>query len=199
MSNRDPGAGQEPEGIGKTAQSLVFASPCRARRYRLATAAVVLAAVAVLGGSAWWLLGGGSVDGYALPDGAIPIGDSDVCANTVSVALGTDAEMAAVARALRGDPRVLRTYIETKQDSYARLRKMFAHQPDLLELLEPDAVPASVTVVPKNQTDTEGLAEQLRVQFPAARDVRDDTHFRSMLTGPGYRDPTCPPSGEHSR
>lgn len=110
------------------------------------------------------------MDGYALPDGAIPLGDRDVCANTVSVALGTDAEMAAVARALRDDPRVLRIYTETRQDGYVRFRKMFANE---LELLEPDAIPASVTVVPKNQTDTEGLAEQLRVQFPTAREVRD--------------------------
>ncbi|MFD2473654.1 permease-like cell division protein FtsX [Amycolatopsis silviterrae] len=107
--------------------------------------------------------------------------------------------LAAVARVLRGDPRLLRSCTQTRQDGYARFRKMFANQPDLLDLLEPDAVPASVTVVPKNQADTEGFAEQLRVQFPAARKVSDDTDFRSRITGPGYRDPTCPPSGEHSR
>ncbi|MGW4398829.1 permease-like cell division protein FtsX [Amycolatopsis nivea] len=167
-------------------------------RYRLATAAVVLAVAAVLGGSGWWLFSGRTVAGYALPDGAIPIGDRDVCANTVTIMLGTDAEMMAVARALRGDPRVMRAYTETKQDAYARFRKTYANQPELLELAEPDSASAMVTVVPKDQTATEGIAEQLRVQFPDARKVSDDTEFRSRITGPGYRDPTCPPSRERS-
>ncbi|WP_134662234.1 MULTISPECIES: permease-like cell division protein FtsX [unclassified Amycolatopsis] len=174
------------------------AAPRTDRRYRLATAAVVLAVTAMLGGSGWWLFSGRTVAGYALPDGAIPIGDRDVCANTVTVMLGTDAEMMAVARALRGDPRVLRSYTETKQDGYVRFRKMFANEPELLELTSADALPASVTVVPKDQTDTEGIAEQLRVQFPEARKVSDNTELRSRITGPGYRDPTCPPSGERS-
>lgn len=197
MSDQDSGAEQEPERPETTAPPFPV-TPRTARRYRLATATVALAAAAVLAVSGWWLFSGRNVGGYALPDGAIPIGDRDVCANTVSVMLGTDAEMAAVARELRGDPRVLRAYTETKQDGYARFRKMFANEPELLELMSVDAMPASVTVVPKDQTDTEGIAEQLRVQFPAARNVNDSTYFSSRITGPGYRDPTCPPNGERS-
>ncbi|GAA1025300.1 MULTISPECIES: hypothetical protein [Amycolatopsis] len=75
---------------------------------------------------------------------------------------------------------------------------MFANQLDLLELTSADAMPASVTVVPKDQTETAGIAEQFRVQFPTARNVNDSTYFSSRITGPGYRDPTCPPTGEHS-
>ncbi|GAA1025299.1 MULTISPECIES: hypothetical protein [Amycolatopsis] len=78
--------------------------PRPARWYRLAMATVVLDAVAVLGGSGWRLFDGRYVDGYSLPEGAIPIGDRDVCANTVTVMVGTDTETAVVARALRGDP-----------------------------------------------------------------------------------------------
>ncbi|ATY11901.1 hypothetical protein CU254_16595 [Amycolatopsis sp. AA4] len=117
----------------------------------------------------------------------------------MAVLVGTDAEMAAVARTLRGDPRVLRSYPQTKQDGYARFREMFANEPELLELTEADVMPAAVIVVPKDQTGTEGLAEQFRVQFPQARRVSDSTEFVSRIAGPGHRDPTCPPSGERPR
>ncbi|MFB9927093.1 permease-like cell division protein FtsX [Amycolatopsis halotolerans] len=198
MSDQDPGAGQEPESP-ETAASPLPPVPRPARWYRLAMAALVLAAVAVLGGSGWWLVYGRAVDGYALPDGPIPLGARDVCAGTVTVSLKTDAEMAAVARALRGDPRVLRSYTETQQQAYVRFRRIFASQPELLKTTGADAMPTSVIVVPKDQNATAGIADQLRVQFPAARKVSDDNEVRGRFTGPGYRDPTCLPNGEHSR
>lgn len=193
MNDRDSGAENESENPEPASQ------PRAARWYRLATAAVVLAAIAVLGGSGWWLFGGRDVDGYALPDRAIPLGAREVCAGTVTVRLGTDAEMAAVAQALRGDPRILRSYTETRQEAYARFRRIFANQPELLKTTGVDAMPASVVVVPKDQTAVAGVAGQLRAQFPAARKVSDDNEFRSRYTGPDYRDPTCLPNGEHSR
>ncbi|WP_116205195.1 permease-like cell division protein FtsX [Amycolatopsis circi] len=201
MNTRDSGVENEPERPETAAPPSAATShrPRQARRYRLATAAVVLLTVAVLGGSGWWLFYGRAVDGYALPDGAIPLVNHEVCAGTVTVTLKTDAEMAAVARALRGDPRVLRSYTETRQEAYARFRRIFANQPDLLKTTGADAMPASVIVVPKDQTAIAGIAGQLRVQFPAARKVSDDNEFRSRFTGPGYRDPNCLPNGEHSR
>ncbi|WP_370937817.1 permease-like cell division protein FtsX [Amycolatopsis sp. cg13] len=199
MNTRDSGGENEPGKPEAPPSALLSHRSRPARWYRLAMAAVVLAAVAVLGGSGWWLFGGRYLGGYALPDGAIPIGDRDVCANTVTVMLGTDAEMAAVAWALRGDPRVLRSYTETQQDGYARFRKMFANEPELLELTSADTMPSLVTVVPMDQTGIEVLAEQFRVQFPKARRVSESTEFVSRIAGPNYRDPTCPPSGERSR
>ncbi|MER6897414.1 permease-like cell division protein FtsX, partial [Amycolatopsis sp. NPDC000740] len=160
--------------------------------------AVVLAAVAVLGASGWWLFNGRAMDGYALPDGAIPLGAHDVCAGTVTISLKTDAEMADVARALRGDPRVLRSYTETQQEAYARFRRIFANQPELLSTTGADAMPASVMVVPTDQNATARIADQFRVQFRSARKVSDDNEIRSRFTGPGYRDPNCLPNGEHS-
>ncbi|WP_409465073.1 permease-like cell division protein FtsX [Amycolatopsis sp. GA6-003] len=206
MNDRDTGADDEPQGP-ETAAPPSAAPPSAAlprqsragRWYRLATAAVVLAAVAVLGGSGWWLFDGRAMDGYALPDGAIPLGAHDVCADTVTVNLKTDAEMTAVARALRGDSRVLRSYTETQQEAYARFRRIFANQPELLRMTGADAMPASVVVVPKDQNATADIAGQFRVQFPAARKVSDDKEARSRFTGPGYRDPNCLPNGEHSR
>ncbi|MET9259071.1 permease-like cell division protein FtsX [Amycolatopsis sp. NPDC004079] len=201
MNDRDTGADNEPENPETTAPPSAALShqPRAARWYRLAMAALVLAAVAVLGGSGWWLVYGRAVDGYALPDGPIPLGTHDVCAGTVTVSLKTDAEMAAVARALRGDPRVLRSYTETQQEAYVRFRRIFASQPELLKTTGADAMPTSVIVVPKDQNATAGIAEQFRVQFPSARKVSDDNEVRSRFTGPGYRDPTCLPNGEHSR
>jgi len=197
MSDRDSGSECEQGKSETTVSSL--SAPHRPRRYRLATAAAVLVGTVVLGGSAWLLFGGHDAGGHAVPDGVTPLGDRDVCANTVTVMLDTDAQMAAVARALRGDPRVLRAYTETKQEGYARVSTMFADQPDLLEMTGPDAMPASVTVMPKDPADTEKIADQFRVQFPEATSVKDNTRFRSMRPGPGYRELTCGPSGEVSR
>ncbi|UKD56776.1 permease-like cell division protein FtsX [Amycolatopsis sp. FU40] len=201
MNDRDTSADNEPKSPEAPASpSAALPHQSRAGRwYRLATAAFVLAAVAVLGGSGWWLFDGRAIDGYALPDGAIPLGTHEVCAGTVTVSLKTDAEMTAVARTLRGDPRVLRSYTETQQEAYARFRRIFANQPQLLETTGADAMPASVIVVPKDQNATAGIAGQFRVQFPAARKVSDDNEVRSRFAGPGYRDPNCLPNGEHSR
>ncbi|GAA1024745.1 MULTISPECIES: permease-like cell division protein FtsX [Amycolatopsis] len=197
MNDRDTGADNEPENPETTAPPPA-APPRVARWYRLAIAAVVLAAVAVLGASGWWLFNGRAMDGYALPDGAIPLGAHDVCAGTVTISLKTDAEMADVARALRGDPRVLRSYTETQQEAYARFRRIFANQPELLSTTGADAMPASVMVVPTDQNATARIADQFRVQFRSARKVSDDNEIRSRFTGPGYRDPNCLPNGEHS-
>jgi hypothetical protein len=95
------------------------------------------------------------------------------CANTVTIAVSTHDEMTTVAEALRSDPRVMRSYTQTKQEGHEHAKKLFADQPDLLEMMQPDGIPAMVIVVPNDQTGTEAVAEQFRAQFLTVQAVRD--------------------------
>lgn len=132
----------------------------------------------------------------ALPSGPIPLGGREVCANTVTVVLNTDDEMTTVAEALRGDPRVTRSYAQTGQDAWEQFQRMFANQPELLEMTGPDG-PSGLGDRRAEGPDRPGSRRRPAPRgVPAARFVKNDNELLSRITGPKYTDPTCPSSGE---
>jgi cell division transport system permease protein len=58
----------------------------------------------------------------------------------------TEAERADLEAELAADPAVARFLFESKQDAYERFAELFADQPDLVDSVAPDVLPASFQV-----------------------------------------------------
>jgi cell division protein FtsX len=79
----------------------------------------------------------------------------------------TDANMRAAGEELRDDPRIAVIEQETQAEAYERFKEIFADQPELLEVAEPDSLPASLAIVPVGVTPEE-LAAALREELSGA-------------------------------
>ncbi|SFP83989.1 hypothetical protein SAMN05421810_103574 [Amycolatopsis arida] len=123
--------------------------------------ALGLVLVAVVAGA--WVWGGERrVRGAA---GPIP------CPREVVVSFRTDADMFAGAERVAGIVDVESVATETQQQAYERFREIFKDRPDLLEIARPEALPASITVLPTVSADRDGLVAALRAQLPMADEV----------------------------
>src|SRR5882757_4525359 len=56
---------------------------------------------------------------------ALPAPAPTVCAGYLMVSVKTDAEASSTAEALRGDPQVAATFVETRDETYARFKELF--------------------------------------------------------------------------
>jgi len=92
-------------------------------------------------------------------------------AGYLMVSVKTDAEASSTAEALRGDPQVAATFVETRDETYERFKELFKDRPDLLEQVRPESVSASVSLVPAGSIDLEQWAVQIRARFPTADQV----------------------------
>jgi hypothetical protein len=72
-----------------------------------------------------------------------------------------DDEMRVAADALRDDPRAARVLTETRDEAFARFKKIFADQPDMLELVRPESMPAAIEVLTVDDVDPAALAADL--------------------------------------
>ncbi|TDV54125.1 permease-like cell division protein FtsX [Actinophytocola oryzae] len=90
---------------------------------------------------------------------------SSVCLNKVILYFETDDEMRDAAARLRTHPQVESLIMETKAEAYERFKKIFADQPELVELARPEALPASVTIRPTPGTDADRLSKRLAADF----------------------------------
>jgi hypothetical protein len=73
-----------------------------------------------------------------------------------------DATMQRAADALRDDDRIASITTETRQEAYVRFTEIFADQPELLEIARPEALSASVLLVPADGLSVEELTDDLR-------------------------------------
>ncbi|MER6670880.1 permease-like cell division protein FtsX [Amycolatopsis japonica] len=179
---------EEPERTPKASRRLLWVVA--------AVAVLVLAAVATTAVVVLNQVTGKPVPA-ALPRDTVPVplGERELCGLRLLVAVGADADMATAAQALQDDPKARRVLTETKAQAYERFKKLFADRPELLKLVTPDTLPASVHLVPLAGTDAEGWANELRQRFPKAEkvDVLDPARIAAQLT---TTPPSCPPSGE---
>jgi FtsX extracellular domain len=86
---------------------------------------------------------------------------------------GTDPDpvMREAARTLEGDDRIASVATETQQEAYERFKVLFANQPELVELARPQALPASVTLLPADGVYAGDLADALTNEFPEIESV----------------------------
>lgn len=103
----------------------------------------------------------------ALPPAA-PAPAQTACTGYLTVSVKTDEEASSTAEALRGDPQVVATFVETRDETYERFKEVFKDRPDLLEQVRPESVSASVSLVPAGSIDLEQWAVQIRARFPTA-------------------------------
>lgn len=82
-----------------------------------------------------------------------------------------DAVMSQAADALREDDRIASVETETRQEAYERFKELFANQPELVEIARPEALPASVTLLPADDVHPGDLADAVTAAYPAIDSV----------------------------
>jgi cell division protein FtsX len=82
-----------------------------------------------------------------------------------------DADMRTAATALRGDPDIAVSETLTRKQNWTRFQKAFADQPELARLARPEALPATIWLLPADTMEPENLAARLRQDIPEADDV----------------------------
>lgn len=136
-----------------------------------------------------------------VPAPIIPMVGHNVCADHIVVYLETDERMAQLAQRIHTDPRARKLYTETKQEAFERFEQMFKDQPELRDNARPEALPASVTIVPGDDVDLRSWADELHATIPEATRVQPIIGADVLATltpryGTADLSPPCPPSGE---
>jgi hypothetical protein len=129
--------------------------------------------------------------------GPVPLAGHTLCAGVV-VSFRTDEEMRAAAQSSRGDPKARRVFVETQAEAYARFKRIFKDQTELLSLTNPDALPASVSLVAVPGTDLKTWAQELHARFGNADRVTvTDLNATIDQLKPTAPPPRCPREGEY--
>jgi FtsX extracellular domain len=168
--------------------------PVRRRFLWLIGSAVVVttAVVSVLCWHPWTRVAEGPVD-------PVPLAGHQLCGDQIQVYFDSDEGMRQAAEILRVDPRTGRLFTETKQEVYARFQEIFKDAPDLQTMARPQALPASLYILPRGQDDLRAWANELRARLTQSTEVV--AHIRAdeaaQLADRGLPSPSpCPPSGE---
>lgn len=85
-----------------------------------------------------------------------------------------DAAMRQAAEKLDGDERIASMETETQQEAYEQFKQTFAQQPELVELARPEAMPASLTLLPADGLYPGDLADALTDELPEIDSVSAD-------------------------
>ncbi|HEY3466086.1 MAG TPA: permease-like cell division protein FtsX [Amycolatopsis sp.] len=126
-----------------------------------------------------------------------PLAGHNLCASVV-VYFRTDEEMRAAAAAFHDDPKARRVFVETQAEAYARFKRIFADQPELLRLTRPDSLPASVSLLAVPGTDLNAWAQELHARFEHADQVKvTDLDAMVEQLKPTDPPPKCPRDGEY--
>lgn len=129
------------------------------------------AAVAVL------VLAGAAVVTFVLVDSPEPAAAAgpDACSTSgpqqVIAYFENDADLRAAARKLRDDDRIAARDTQTKREAFARFKILFADQPELVKLARPEAMPASLWLLPAEGTTPADLVEWVRDTLPVVDSV----------------------------
>jgi len=78
-----------------------------------------------------------------------------------------DPAMRQAAEALDEDDRIAWVKTETRQEAYERFKEIFADRPEILKLARPEALPASVTLLPADGVYPGDLADAIADEFSA--------------------------------
>ncbi|MFG1644861.1 permease-like cell division protein FtsX [Amycolatopsis sp. NPDC049252] len=127
----------------------------------------------------------------------VPRAGHNLCAS-VAVYFRSDEEMRAAAETFHDDPKARRVFVETKAEAYVRFKEVFKDQAELLQSTQPDALPASVSLLAVPGTDLDAWARELHARFTNANQVQvndvNATAAQLKLTAPP---PKCPREGEY--
>nr|WP_042191588.1 permease-like cell division protein FtsX [Kibdelosporangium sp. MJ126-NF4]CEL20172.1 Cell division protein FtsX [Kibdelosporangium sp. MJ126-NF4]CTQ97397.1 Cell division protein FtsX [Kibdelosporangium sp. MJ126-NF4] len=131
--------------------------------------AIALVLVAGVGVGIWVLVRGDKSDERS----AVEV-QRDECTRTVTLHFKkdqTDERMRKGAERLRGDSRFESLTTETQQEAYDRFQRIFASQPELLELTRKESLPAIVHLMARKGSTGEQVAPALRQEFADDADV----------------------------
>lgn len=92
------------------------------------------------------------------------------CKQPARIWFDTDEEMRAAAKSLRADPRITSVTTETQAEAVVKAKEMFKDDPEMLDLLKPGALPASVEVTSASGVDMKDLVDDLTGTLPGAAD-----------------------------
>jgi hypothetical protein len=127
----------------------------------------------------------------------VPLADHHLCAAVV-VSFTTDQEMRLASGTFHDDPKVRRVFVETKAEAYARFKQIFKDQTELLQLTQPDSLPASVSLLAVPGTDLKAWAQELHARFTNAERVTvTDLDATVKQLKPTAPPPKCPREGEY--
>jgi cell division transport system permease protein len=84
----------------------------------------------------------------------------------------TDDQLTALEGDLREDPLVDQVFYESKQEAYARFREMFSDQPDFVDSVSPEALPASFRVSLNDPTQFMAIRDKYAAR-PGIEDIVD--------------------------
>jgi hypothetical protein len=130
------------------------------------------------------------------PDPA-PLADHRLCAAVV-VYFHTDPEMRLASGTFRDDPKARRVFVETQAEAYTRFKRIFKDETELLQLTQPDSLPASVSLLAVPGTDLNAWAQELHARFPNADRVTvTDLDATVKQLKPTAPPPKCPREGEY--
>jgi hypothetical protein len=92
---------------------------------------------------------------------------------------GTDPDpvMRQAAEALRGDDRIVSVQTETRQEAYEQFKQRFADRPELVKLVRPESLPASVTLLPADGVYPGDLADAITDELSAIESVSAGCEF----------------------
>jgi hypothetical protein len=126
-----------------------------------------------------------------------PLADHHLCAAVV-MSFHTDQEMRVAAGTFHDDPKARRVFVETKAEAYVRFKRIFKDEKELLQLTQPDALPASVQLIAVPGTDLKAWAQELHTRFKNADRVTvTDLNTTIDQLHPTAPPPRCPREGEY--
>ncbi|ONI75078.1 hypothetical protein ALI144C_40675 [Actinosynnema sp. ALI-1.44] len=136
---------------------------------------IVLVAVAGAGVAVGALIWGGDSRNQATeptPEEVRVQAARDLCVRSVNMYFndrsGADEKMRQAADHLRGDPRFEKVEALTKRENYEKFKRIYANQPELLDLTRPESLPATVNLVVRDGSTGEEVAGALRRKFAQA-------------------------------
>lgn len=168
----------------------------RRRIYVIAGLPVLLAVVALV---VWLVVSPTGTPARHVVQGPFPLQGHYICGAQVTLNVQTDQRMAAIAHTLLTDPKVETVYTLTKAQAYQQYQQEFADLPQLEALGRPQALPASVVIVPVSGADVQQLAAAYRTEFPDATESNVNSAGQSSVeiasgnaAGTTEMPPPCP-------
>ncbi|SHH00216.1 hypothetical protein [Streptoalloteichus hindustanus] len=194
----------DSESASESAEDQVPSTPEERPRLRRRGREVVLAltvlvvAVAVAGTSFWRFVFTEPPEERS-PE-PVPLADHPVCGAQLRLSVKTDEEMVQVARIMSQDPRSRRVFYASQKENYAWFQRIFAEHKDLLAFARPEALPASVWLLPMRDVDLKAWGDDLRRQLPQLVHVQpvipEELVREARARGQRAVLPPCPSSGE---
>ncbi|MEV6898119.1 hypothetical protein [Amycolatopsis sp. NPDC051372] len=160
-------------------------------------APVLVIALGVGAGLAFAVAAGVRPDPLPVDRTPVPLAGHRPCAD-IELYFGTDPGMTRAAASFRDDVQARLVFVQTKRESWEKLKKIFKDHPEAQQGIDAADAPAVVEVVPVPGTDLTTYASQLKTRHPDAQNVKAvDVDAMVAAMGKSGQAPKCPRSGEY--